>query len=154
MSTYVAKMLDRSITYVGTYRSTVFCSSSIEVRKIKLEKIVNRLQRPVFNNMVCPQGWSLPLWVNLAPRGEICSLGGMFNPSFTPGVNTLYVEEWRREQWISPQGITIPLGDKFHPWGSKFAPTGEVKNGPLVGTPKTFTWKSSSHLGWGQCYDF
>jgi hypothetical protein len=25
-----------------------------------------------------------PLGVNLVPRGEICSLGGMFTPSFTP----------------------------------------------------------------------
>jgi hypothetical protein len=28
------------------------------------------------------------------------------------------------------QGITSPLGHKIHPWGSKFAPRGEVKNGP------------------------
>jgi hypothetical protein len=31
-----------------------------------------------------PQGWSLPLGVNLAPRGELCPLGGMFTPSITP----------------------------------------------------------------------
>jgi hypothetical protein len=47
-------------------------------------------------------------------------------------VNTLYcLEEWRREQRISPPG------DKIHPWGtnsplgSKFAPRGEVKNGSM-----------------------
>jgi hypothetical protein len=27
--------------------------------------------------------------------------------------------------------ITSPSGDKILPWGSKFAPRGEVKNGPL-----------------------
>jgi hypothetical protein len=55
----------------------------------------------------------------------------MYTPSFTPGVNTLYCsEEWRGEQRISPPG------DKIHPWGttsppgSKFAPRGEVENGP------------------------
>jgi hypothetical protein len=47
-------------------------------------------QRPVFNNLVCLQGWSLPLGLNLAPRGELCRLEGMFIPSFTPrGEHTL-----------------------------------------------------------------
>jgi hypothetical protein len=32
---------------------------------------------------------------------------------------------------LANKGITSPLGDKIHPWGSKFAPTGEVKNVPL-----------------------
>jgi hypothetical protein len=46
--------------------------------------------RPAFNNMVCPQGWSLPLGVNCVPRG-------MFTPI---------------------QGITSPLGDKLKSWGT------------------------------------
>jgi hypothetical protein len=48
-------------------------------------------------------------------------------------MNTLYsLEEWSGEQRISAPG------DKFHPWGTtsplgpKFAPRGEVKNGPQV----------------------
>jgi hypothetical protein len=41
----------------------------------------------------------------LAPRGEICPLGGMFTPSFTPGVNRKFL----------PQGITSPPGNKIHP---------------------------------------
>jgi hypothetical protein len=46
-------------------------------------------------------------------------------------VNTLYcLEEWSGKQRFSPPE------DKYHPWdttsplGSKFAPSGEVKNGP------------------------
>jgi hypothetical protein len=53
-------------------------------------------------------------------------------------VNTPYcLEEWRGEQRVHPQGITSPLVDKIHPWGSKFAPRGEDKNGPLG---KLKTW--------------
>jgi hypothetical protein len=29
-----------------------------------------------------------------------------------------------------PQGITSPLGDKIHPWGSAYAPRVKVKNDP------------------------
>jgi hypothetical protein len=57
--------------------------------------------------------WGPFLTSPLAPRGEICLLG----------VNTLYcLEECRGEH---PQGTNSPLG-------SKFAPRGEVKKGPLV----------------------
>jgi hypothetical protein len=57
------------------------------------------------------------------------------------GVNNVYfLDEWRGKQKISPPGITSPPapGDKIHPWGttvplgSKYAPRGEVKNGPLT----------------------
>jgi hypothetical protein len=83
--------------------------------------------------------WGPFLTSPLAPRGEICPLGGMFTPSFTPrGEHSLLVRrmEGRTENFI-PQGITTPPGDTVHPWGtssslgSKFAPWGEVKNGPL-----------------------
>jgi hypothetical protein len=59
--------------------------------------------------------------IELSPRGEICSLGGMFTPSgkhslllrrmegqtenFTPGDN------------FTPRGQNSPLGDKFAPGG-------------------------------------
>jgi hypothetical protein len=64
-------------------------------------------------------------------RGELCPLGGMFTPSVNPrgehSLHTVYVEEWRGEQSLShPWGTTSSFG------GSKFAPRGEVKNGPLV----------------------
>jgi hypothetical protein len=34
------------------------------------------------------------------------------------------------EEILFDQQRISPLGDKIHPWGSKFAPRGEVKNGP------------------------
>jgi hypothetical protein len=46
-------------------------------------------------------------------------------------VNKSSLEEWREGEF-HPQGITSPLGDKIHPWASKFASRGEVKNGPLA----------------------
>jgi hypothetical protein len=79
--------------------------------------------------MVCPQGWSLPLGMNLAHRGELSLLGRMFTPSFTPSSD-------HRE--FQPQAITLTLGNKVNSWGrtstlgSKFAPGGEVKNGLRV----------------------
>jgi hypothetical protein len=79
-----------------------------------------------FNNMVCPQGLSLPLGVNLAARSDICPRGGMFTPSFTPrGEHSLLF--WRMEGRIE----NFTPGGQLSPYGSKFAPRGEVKNGPL-----------------------
>jgi hypothetical protein len=53
-------------------------------------------------------------------------------------VNTLYcLEERRGEQIILPPGDNFTPRGQTHPWGitsplgSKFAPRGEVKNGPL-----------------------
>jgi hypothetical protein len=80
--------------------------------------------RAILNFTPGPQGW------NLSPSGNV--------PPFvhTPGVNTLYcLEEWRGTQRSSPLGDKSPLWYKIHPWGSKFAPRGEVKNGPLLTCP-------------------
>jgi hypothetical protein len=65
------------------------------------------------------QGWISTLGVNLAPRGEICPLGGMFNPSFTLRDEhyIYYLEEWRGEQRISPPGDKIHPGGQIRPWG-------------------------------------
>jgi hypothetical protein len=48
------------------------------------------------------------------------------------------LEKWRGEQRISPPGDNFtPIRGLIHPWGtnrpwgSKFDPRGEVKNGPL-----------------------
>jgi hypothetical protein len=97
--------------------------------------------------MLPRSGWILKargqfLTSPLAPRGNICSLGGMFTASFTPrGEQSLLFTRME----FTPQGITSPQGglnsllvDNFapggqlRPWGSKFSPRGEVKNGPLV----------------------
>jgi hypothetical protein len=42
------------------------------------------IQRAILNFTPWPPEWTSPLVVNLAPRGEICPLGGMFTPLFTP----------------------------------------------------------------------
>jgi hypothetical protein len=76
-----------------------------------------------------PQGW------NLSPRGNV-------QPYLHPRGehSTLrYLEEWRGKQKTSSpvDNFTPAPGDKIHPWwtnsplGSKFAPRGEAKNGPL-----------------------
>jgi hypothetical protein len=56
------------------------------------------------NNAVSPHAPRGPFLTSApASGGDICPLGGMVTPSFTPGVNTLYcLEEWRGEQRISP----------------------------------------------------
>jgi hypothetical protein len=67
----------------------------------------------------------------LGPRGEICPLGGMFTPSFTPQGGTLYcLEESRGIQRISPPGDNFTPRGQSSPLGAKFTPRGEVKNGP------------------------
>jgi hypothetical protein len=67
----------------------------------------------------------------LAPRGEVCPLGEMFTPSFTPR-REHYLLFLRMEGWIEnfiPRGKNSPLGTTSPLW-SKFAPRGEVNNGP------------------------
>jgi hypothetical protein len=36
-----------------------------------------------------------------------------------------------RSKDLHPWEIASPLGNKIYPWGSKFAPRGEIKNPPL-----------------------
>jgi hypothetical protein len=57
----------------------------------------NRQQRPVFNNMVCPQG-------------EICLLGGMFTPTFTPrGEHSLLIKRMEgHTENFTPRGQIHP----------------------------------------------
>jgi hypothetical protein len=66
--------------------------------------------------------WGPFLTSPLVPRGEICPLGVMFTPSFTPwGEHSLL---FQKNGGSHPQGISSPLGDKVH-----FAPRGEVNIG-------------------------
>jgi hypothetical protein len=82
--------------------------------------------------------------VKLDPRGELCPLGGMFTPPFTPrGEHYLLFRrmEGQTENFtprdLPPRGQSSILGDYFVPGGqslslrAKFAPRCEVKNGPL-----------------------
>jgi hypothetical protein len=77
-----------------------------------------------FHNTVCPQGWNLPPRGELGPQSEICLLGGMFTPLFTPRgehsllyrtLTTVYKNGVANKEF-HPQGITSPLGDKNHNW--------------------------------------
>jgi hypothetical protein len=106
-------------------------SMDVEERKPSVGK---GAPRPFLNSPLAPR-------VKLTPRGEICFLGGMFTPSFTPKGEhpTVYLEEWRGKQRIShpgkttPRGETSPTGDKIHPWGttslleSKLAPGAKLR---------------------------
>jgi hypothetical protein len=74
-----------------------------------------------FYNMVCPQGWSLPL-------------GGMLTASFPRrGEQSLLFRRMEGPtENFNPGDNFTPRG-QIHPWGvSKFDPRGEVENGPLV----------------------
>jgi hypothetical protein len=87
--------------------------------------------RAILNFTPGPQGRTSPLGVNLAPRGEICPLEGMFTPLFTPrGEHSLLFRrmEGRRENFtpkgkLHPRGHNSPLGDNFAP-GVKVFPKG------------------------------
>jgi hypothetical protein len=64
-------------------------------------------------------GWTLPPGVNFAPWGELCPLGGLFTPSFTPrGAHSLMVRRTKgRTEGLHPWEITSPLGKNFTSWG-------------------------------------
>jgi hypothetical protein len=53
--------------------------------------------------------------VNLSPRSEICPLGGMFNPSFTPRGDHSLLFRRRGGREFHPQRKKSPLGDNFAP---------------------------------------
>jgi hypothetical protein len=66
------------------------------------------------------------------PSGELCPLGGMFTPSFTPrGEHSLFFKELRGKQIISPRGNNFTPGGQLHPWGTT-SPLG-VKVCPYIG---------------------
>jgi hypothetical protein len=68
----------------------------------------------------------------LAPRGEICPLGGMFTPLFTPrGEHSLLFRRMEGQTENFTPGDNFTPGGQLRSWGSKFAPRGEVKIGPL-----------------------
>jgi hypothetical protein len=72
---------------------------------------------------------------NLAtlPRGEVCPLGGMFTPSFTPRVeHSLLFRRIEGKQRISPPGDNFTPRGQNSPLGVKVCPWGEVKNVPLA----------------------
>jgi hypothetical protein len=71
------------------------------------------LQALVLTTLFLPPGVILAPGVNLAPRGELCHLGVLFTPSFTPR-DEQYVMFRRTEgqtEGLHPWVITSPLGD-------------------------------------------
>jgi hypothetical protein len=86
-----------------------------------------RQQRAILNFTPGPQGWTSPPGVNLATRGELCPLGEMFTPSFTPrDEHSPLFRRTEGQNRISPPGDNFTPGDKIHPWrwslplGAKF----------------------------------
>jgi hypothetical protein len=66
----------------------------------------------------------LPPGMRFTTWGELCPLGGMFT-----SLSTLFRRiEGRRENFTPGDNVTP--GGQLRPLGSKFAPRGEVKNGP------------------------
>jgi hypothetical protein len=81
--------------------------------------------------------WGPFLTSPLVPRGEICPLGGMFTPPSRDEHSLLFRRMDGQTDYFTPWGSIHPHpGDKIHPWwtnpplASKFAPRGEVTNGP------------------------
>jgi hypothetical protein len=84
-------------------------------------------QRAILNFTPGPQGRTLPLGVNLAPRGEICPLGGMFTLLYTlRGEHSLLFRRMEGEQRISPPGDNFTPRGRNSPLGDNFAPGGKV----------------------------
>jgi hypothetical protein len=87
--------------------------------KVKV-KTVLPLRGQISSKLVGPQAWSFRLGpgVHLAPRDELCPLGGLFTDSFTPrGEHSLMFR--RMKQWsggFHPWGVTSSLGELHHPW--------------------------------------
>jgi hypothetical protein len=72
--------------------------------------------------MVCLQGWSLHLGLNLAPGSELWPLGEMFTPMFIPrGKHSLLFGRQNRISHpgdnFTPRGQNSPQGDNFAPRG-------------------------------------
>jgi hypothetical protein len=55
--------------------------------------------KAIFNNNSWPREVKFPPGVKLAPKGQICNLGGLLPPSFTPSEYCLMFRriEWRTE---------------------------------------------------------
>jgi hypothetical protein len=68
-----------------------------------------------------------PLW-RIVPR-KIWQPRVKFHPG---GEHSLMCRTKELTEGLHPWRITLPQWDKVHPWGSNFAPRGEVINWPLV----------------------
>jgi hypothetical protein len=98
--------------------------------------MLNRL-RAILNFTLGPQGITSPLGVNLAPRGEIFPLGGMFTPSFTPrGEHSLLFRRMEGQTESHPQRTKFTPGGQIRPWGQSLAPGVKLRMGNnIIVTP-------------------
>jgi hypothetical protein len=114
-------------------RISLLCATQHIGNRIKLcpsLQSINNFQSASLNHranawgpfLTSPQapGRTSQLGVNLAPRGKIWPLG--CSPLRDPQGWTLYWEEWRGEERISPPGDNFTPMEQNSPWGSKFAP--------------------------------
>jgi hypothetical protein len=101
------------------------CSGKVIICKAHLVKFKNRFHFCSRNNnnnnwLVWPVRGPF-LTLPLAPRGEICLLGEMFTPSFTPrGEHSLLFRRMEgRSENFTPRGFLQPyIGHKVHSWGT------------------------------------
>jgi hypothetical protein len=89
------------------------------------------------------------LEVKLAPRSELCPLGVLFTPSFTPELNNLMLR--KTKQWTEVF--------RYSSWGSNFAPRNERKKWYLISllfyTTGTILWLLNLQLQgchWNRLY--
>jgi hypothetical protein len=131
---------DQRVEPEASVRTDPGCRSSAELRHLRSHPrsgIAQRCQlqvgpyqvtiiyidlRAILNFTPGPQGRTSPLGVNLALRGEICPLGGMFTPSFTPrGKHYLLFRRMEGQTEFHPQGTKFTPGGQLRPWGLSLA---------------------------------
>jgi hypothetical protein len=86
----------------------------------KFQKLPQKINGPIFKKIAQTEAsfltTGLPPGVKFAPRDELCPLGRMFTPPFTPRgeLHSSVYKNGGANKEIHPQGITSPLGDKIH----------------------------------------
>jgi hypothetical protein len=93
----------------------------------------------------------LPLGFTLTPRGELCPLGGMFTPLFTPrGEHDLLFSRMEGQTENLPPGDNFTskgqssfLGDNFTPGGQSLPLRAKLRMGLLVQWSLSFHFRGS-----------
>jgi hypothetical protein len=111
------------------WSKAAFIALNVRIQEHMLARSIVFAQRTLLNSMI------LPLGVNLARRqGWTLIPSGNVHPFVhQPEIITLFSFEGANRGSSSLGGINSRLGDKAHTWETNFAPSVEIKNGPLVG---------------------